>query len=477
MNYFDRFARSPLAGQVAGYPDLSGGLVFVGVGGNSRGQYPTDYNNFAPRLGLAYQLDSKTVIRTGYAHIFGQAAHAAHGTVGPYGFRVENTWVTSVDGITPFNLLRNPFPQGFRPAPGASGGLLTGAGGRIEAVTPDTLNPWAMQWNFNLQRELPSQVLLEIAYVGSRGLHLTRNTEGGLTLNQLPAEYLALGSRLNERLPNPFFGKINQGVHVASTIGRGQLLRPYPQFTEVIPLFSSGSSSTYHSLQASFTKRLSGGLQFEGSYTWAKNIDNGSSHQDSYNIRASRSLSDIDLAHRFVVAYIYELPFGRGRRFGASWSKGLHTVLGGWQFNGITVFQSGTPISIGASNNIGLFTQAARANNNGRSAKLSGAVDQRLNRYFDTSVFSQPTAFTFGNVSPRVPDLRVDGVRNFDLSLFKDFAPVERLRLQFRAEMLNAFNTPRFGGPNTSVTSSSFGVITSQANAPRQVQFGLKFLW
>jgi hypothetical protein len=222
----------------------------------------------------------------------------------------------------------------------------------------------------------------------------------------------------------------------------------------VIPLFSSGSSSTYHSLQASFTKRLSGGLQFEGSYTWAKNIDNGSSHQDSYNIRSSRSLSDIDLAHRFVVAYINELPFGRGRKFGAGWSKGLNTVLGGWQFNGITVFQSGTPISIGASNNIGLFTQAARANNNGRSAKLSGPVHQRLNRYFDTSVFSQPTAFTFGNVSPRVADLRVDGVRNFDLSLFKDFAPLERLRLQFRAEMLNAFNTPRFGGPNTTVTSS-----------------------
>jgi len=173
----------------------------------------------------------------------------------------------------------------------------------------------------------------------------------------------------------------------------------------------------------------------------------------------------------------YELPFGRGRRFGSGWSPALNALVGGWQFNGITLFQSGTPIGIGASNNIGLFTQAARANNNGRSGKLSGPVDQRLSAYFDRNVFSQPVAFTFGNASPRLPDIRNDGIRNFDLSLFKDFAPVERFRVQFRAEMLNAFNTPRFGGPNTGVTSSSFGVITSQANAPRQVQFGLKLLW
>jgi hypothetical protein len=145
--------------------------------------------------------------------------------------------------------------------------------------------------------------------------------------------------------------------------------------------------------------------------------------------------------------------------------------------NGITTLGTGTPISISASNTAGIFSMVTRPNNNGKSAKLDGPVHQRLTRYFDTTVFSQPAPFTFGNVSPRLPDVRTDGQRNFDISLFKDFNMTERLRLQFRAEALNAFNTPRFGGPNTSVTSGSFGVITSQANAPRQVQLGLKLLF
>jgi hypothetical protein len=214
-----------------------------------------------------------------------------------------------------------------------------------------------------------------------------------------------------------------------------------------------------------------------GAYTWAKNLDEGMSHQNSYDIRAQRALSDIDVAHRLVVGYVYELPWGRGRRWGSSWAKPLELALGSWQVNGITTFGSGTPISISASNTAGIFSMATRPNNNGKSAKLSGAVDKRLNRYFDTSVFSQPAPFTFGNLSPRLPDVRTDGQRNFDISLFKDFNMTERLRLQFRAEALNAFNTPRFGGPNTSVTSGSFGVITGQANAPRQVQLGLKLLF
>lgn len=477
MNYFDGFARSPLTGVVPGYPDLAGGVVFVGVDGRSRHQYDWDTNNIAPRLGLAYQLTRRTVIRSAYAHIFGPSPQQAHGTVGPMGFRVENLWVSTLDGITPFNLLSNPYPQGFRPPPGAAEGLLTQTGATLQAPLPDTITPYSTQWNFTIQRELPGQVLLETAYVGTRGLQLSRNAESGLSLNQLPAEAMALGSRLNDLVDNPFASVVNRGVHVAPRISRAQLLRPYPQFTDIIPLYSSGSSSTYHSLQVSMTKRLSGGLQADAAYTWAKNIDNGLSHQDSYNIRADRSLVDIDIAHRLVFSYIYELPFGRGRRFGAGAAPWLNWLAGGWQLNGITSFQTGTPLSLSASNSAGLFNPKTRANNNGRSGKLSGKVDRRLDRYLDTSVFSQPPPFTFGNVGERLPDIRNDGQRNCDLSLFKEFAPKEQLKVQFRAEFLNAFNTPRFGSPNTTVTSSSFGVITSQANSPRQMQFGLKLLW
>jgi hypothetical protein len=125
----------------------------------------------------------------------------------------------------------------------------------------------------------------------------------------------------------------------------------------------------------------------------------------------------------------------------------------------------------------GIFSPRQNANNNGKSGKLSGDIHDRLDKYFDTSVFSQPAAFTFGNTTPRSPDLRSPGLRNWDISAFKQFELREYLRLQFRSEFLNAFNTVRFSGPNTTVGSNQFGVISSQANSPRQIQFALKLLW
>ena len=341
----------------------------------------------------------------------------------------------------------------------------------------DTITPWSQQWSLNIQRELPAQITLEVGYVGTRGLQLSRGGEGGFTLNQLDPKYMALGSTLNQLVPNPFYGIVTTGVLANPQVSRAQLLRPYPQFTDIHPLFSSGASSIYHALQVSFSKRLARGLQFEGSYAWSKTIEEGTNHQDSYDIRSSRSLSGIDVAHRFVIGYLYELPFGHGRRYGANSNKVVNFLIGGWQFNGITMFQSGTPLTLSATNTAGIFSQTIRANNNGKSGKLEGPVNERLNRYLDTSVYSQPPPFTFGTASATLPDIRTDGVRNFDLSIFKTFSATERLNVQFRAEALNAFNTPRFAGPNTTVTSTSFGVITAQANAPRQIQFGLKLLW
>jgi len=477
MNFYDLNAPSPLASKVPEFPNLKGGVRFVGVDGNSRHQYFKDTNNLAPRLGLAYQINEKTVLRAGYSHIFGPSNQAAQGTVGPFGFRIEYPWQTTVDnGLTPFNLLRNPYPQGFRALPGAADGLLTQVGGNLESVLQTTITPRSQQWNLNLQRELPWQANLEVAYVGTRGLHLSRNGEGGLSLNQLDPQYLSLGSALNQSVTNPFFGQGTLGFFTSRTTSRGQLLRPYPQFTDLTPLYSSGASSNYHALQVSFGKRLSHGLHIGGNYTWAKNIEEGLTHQDSYNIRGDRGLASIDIAHRFVVSYLYELPFGKGRKFGASAPGVVDAIIGGWQFNGITSFQSGTPLSITANNTAGIFNPLTRPNTNGRDANLSGPVHERLTRYFDTSVYTQPAAFTFGNAGPTV-NIRNDGIKSFDLSLFKQFSPIERMRVQFRVEALNAFNTPRFGGPNTGVTSSTFGVISSQANSPRQLQFGLKLLW
>jgi len=380
-------------------------------------------------------------------------------------------------GLTPFNTLRNPYPEGFRDVPGASDGLLTQAGANLQAFVQDSPTPWNMMWNFTVQRELPGGMLLESAYVGNRGLYLHRSTESGMDLNQLDPRYLSMGSQLNQLVDNPFFGVVNNGVHLSPRISRGQLLRPYPQFTSIVPLYDAGSNSIYHSMQNTLKKRFSHGLQFEGSYTWAKLLDTNIRHQNTYDIAASRALSDADVAHRFVMGTLYELPFGRGKWLGGDASGIRQALFGGWQLNGIVTYQSGLPLRLTASNTSGLFAYMTNPSNNGHSGTLSGPVQDRLGRYFDTSVFNQPAPFTFGNHSVYSPDIRSDGMRNWDLSLFKEFQITERVRSQFRAEFFNAFNTPQFGSPNTSVTSSSFGRVTSQANDPRQLQFGLKFLW
>ena len=477
MNYFDPVAPSPLAQQVPGMPNLAGGVVFVGVDGRSRYQYNWDTNNLAPRLGLSYQLDQKTVVRAGYSHIFGPSNQGAQGTVGPFGFRTENLWVTTIDGITPLNTLRDPYPNGFLPSPGSSQGLLTQAGANLQAPLQDTTSPWTIQYNINVQRELPWGMFAEIAYVGTRGHDLSTVGESGLSLNQLDPQYMSLGSQLNQQVTNPFYGIVNNGVLTQPTVARGQLLRPYPQFTDVIPLYASGADSRYHALQITGRKRLSHGLMFEGSYTFAKAEEIGMSHQDSYNLDASWALASYDINHRFVISYLYELPFGRDRMFFSGVSPVVNAFIGGWQFNGITTLQAGTPLSITANNTAGIFGSRTQPNNNGNDPRLSGPVEERLGRYFDTSVYSQPAAFTFGNEPVFSPILRAHGVRNFDLSVFKSFVLKSGMTAQVRIEALNAFNRVQFSAPNTSVTSSSFGVITGQANAPRQLQFGFKLLW
>ena len=477
MNYFDPDAPSPLAQQVPGFPNLKGGVVFVGVDGRSRYQYNWDTNNIAPRLGFAYQLNQKTAVRGGYSHIYGPSNQAAQGTVGPFGFRTENLWVTTIDGITPLNTLRNPYPNGFVPSPGSSQGLLTQAGANLQAPLQTTPTPWSIQYNVNIQRELPWAMVVEIAYVGTRGYDLSAVGESGRSLNQLDPQYMSLGSQLNQQVSNPFFGIVNNGVLTQPTVSRAQLLRPYPQFTDIIPLYSAGAKSRYNALQVSGRKRLSQGLMFEGSYTFAKAEEIGMSHQNSYDLDASWALASYDINHRFVMSYLYEIPLGRGRRFLSGASPLVNAIAGGWQFNGITTLQMGTPLSITANNTAGIFGARTQPNNNGRDPRLSGPVQDRLGRYFDTSVYSQPVAFTFGSEPVFSPVLRAPGVENFDLSLFKNFDLRRGVTAQVRVEALNAFNRVQFSGPNTSVTSSSFGVISSQANAPRQIQFGLKVLW
>jgi hypothetical protein len=482
MNYFNPTIASPLASAV---PGLQGGLVFVGVNGNSRHQYHIDANNFAPRFGFAYAAQESTVIHGGAAIVYGPSAQAAAGTVGPYGFRVQNNWISTLnsDGITPSNTLDNPFPQGFQTPPGASQGLLTGDGGQIEGVLQNTPTPYVVQWDLDIQQTLPWGTTMDIAYVGNRGRKQQQSREGGIDFDQLPKEDLALGpQQLNSVVANPYFGSITTGALNTATTTKAQLLKKYSQFTSVLPLFLSGGNDQYDGMQLRVNKRFASGLQLQGSYVWAKNFDNGTSHQDSFNPMADYAVSSQDIHQRFIISYIYAAPFGRGKTFGANMPRWEDAIVGGWQVNGITTLQGGTPLQISATNNLSNFNfQTLYANTNFQNAAYHGDIHQRLNKYFNTADFSQPgtstNPFALGNGPAYYNNLRSPGLNSTDLSLLKEFNPFEKLKVQFRTELFNAFNHVQFGSPDTGVNDATFGQITSQNNSPRQLQFGLKLMF
>ena len=317
-------------------------------------------------------------------------------------------------------------------------------------------------------------------------MHLTQTGEGTANLNQLTSQQLTLGSQIQNQVKNPFFGLINGAPLNTATVPQSFLLRAFPQYTTVSPLYWTGASSIYHSFQLKAEKRFSSGLNMLISYTGAKLIDDYSiisnvgrnaNIQNIYDRRNERSISANDVSQRFVASFVYALPFGRGRHFAGNMNRYLDIVAGGWQMNGIVTLQTGQPIALTTQNTSNSGSNVLRPNNSGKSSKLDGDVESRLTRYFDTSVFSQPAPFTFGNVGRTLPDVRGPGVKNIDFSLFKNFKIVERISLQFRAEAFNLTNTPSFGFPNQNFNAVQFGQITATATDPRQLQFGLKLLF
>ncbi|MEK7406846.1 MAG: hypothetical protein AAB225_17355, partial [Acidobacteriota bacterium] len=426
----------------------------------------------------------KTVVRGAYGIFWAPPISAAAGTIGLQGFRTDTPFRSSLDGVTPYAYLRDPYPDGFVEPTGSSLGLLTYLGQGVAAPLRETLTAYSQNWNFGVQREIPGAILIEASYVGNRGIQLPAGDRG---YNQLPIALLARGNELLQSVRNPLYGLVPAGTMSQPTVQLRYLLRPFPQFDGVTAIETSGASATYHSFQLKAERRLAQGLSLLLAYTNAKLIDDSSqtqgnygsngAQQDIYYRRGDRTVSPQDVSQRLVISYICQLPVGRGRKFGGGWNRALDPLLGGWEVNGITTIARGLPLAVSASNNSNGFTPGVRPHNNGRSARLSGSVDSRFNRYFDTSVFSQPAPYTLGNVARTLPDVRADGERNFDLSVFKVLRVTEKLTFQFRTETFNAFNTPRFGGPGTGLNSNNFGMISSQANSPRQMQFGLKALF
>ena len=458
--------------------DLRGALAFVGVNGLSRYQSNPDKNNIAPRVGFAWKAADKTVIRGGIGLFYGTmtGVGGAGSNFGVSGFSAVTSMVTSLDGVTPYRYLSNPYPDGLVAATGSSLGSATLLGQAVSATDRGNYAPYSAQWNFDIQRELPKGILFDIGYAGNRGVGFQQNRE----LNTLPDSALALGSDLRTLVDNPFYGKISSGTLAQKKVTRAQLLRPYPQFDGITSVNNSWANSRYHALQVKVEKRYANGFSVLGAWTFSKLMDygigpwggeavGGAAFQNWNDLKSEWATSTTDQTHRLVLNAIYELPFFRS-------SKGiLNRALGGWQVGAIASFLTGGPLGMStASNNTFSQGGGSRPNWNGVSPTMSTPT---VDAWFDASVFSNPAAYAYGNAPRTFNGTRADGATSLDMTVGKTFQLYEKLRLQFRGESFNVTNTPRFAPPNQSFGNPQFGKVTSQLNQPRVVQFGLKVLF
>ncbi|MBI2690297.1 MAG: TonB-dependent receptor [Acidobacteria bacterium] len=467
LSNFDFNAASPL--EIPGLP-LRGGLTFPGVGGLSRYNANPDRNNVAPRVGVAYKVTPKTVIRTGAGLFYAGLTGLGGGTAafGISGYATTTSIVTSQDGANPIVTWSNPYPTGFNKPTGSSAGLATLLGQNVQFFDRGNYTPYSAQWNFNVQRELPKNMLFEAGYLGSRGVGLFENRQW----NQLPPELLAQGDALRTQVANPFFGQIAVGTLAARNIARAQLLRPYPQFDGLASQNASWATSSYHALETKVEKRYASGLSILVSYTFSKIMDygngpfagetvGGGAIQNWYNLAAEWSPSTLDQTHRFILNAVYELPFLKKNK-----------ILGGWQVASIWSGFSGGPLGITSATN-NTFSQGGgqRPNWTGVNATVP---NPRPELWFDASQFSIPAQYRFGNAPRTYNGLRSDGTAQVDVTLSKNFRIRELFQIQFRAETFNLTNTARFAPPNQSFGNPQFGQVNAQGNQPRIVQFSLK---
>ncbi len=480
LTNFDPNATPPLT--AAGL-NLKGALSFVGVNGNAREHWNPDRNNFAPRIGFAWNVAPKTVVRGGgglfYAAMTGVGG--ASGAFGVSGFEAATAMVTSLNGVTPLNYLDNPYPTGINQATGNRLGAATLLGQAIRFSDRNIRQSYSAQWNLNVQRELPGGLLAEIGYAGNRGLKLQQDLE----LNQLPDSALSLGAALRQTVPNPFVGQITTGALAAANITRAQLLRPFPHYLSVVSVNAAFASSTYHGMVASLQRRFSKGLTLNGSYTFSKLIDlalgqfageslSNAGFQNNNNLRADRSLSALDTPHRMVVNGLYALPFGEGRKFNPKGALG--TIINGWEAGAIYTYQSGGPLAFSSATST-TFAQGGGQRPNLIGSPVLAENERTIARWFNTAAFAAPAEYTFGSAPRSLGNVRSDGISGVDFSVVKNTKVYESMRLQFRAEFFNLTNTVRFAPPNTAFGAAQFGQVTAQSNQPRVVQFALKLIY
>ena len=387
--------------------------------------------DFAPRVGFAYQLNNKTVVRSAFGMFY------------------NSTFVQELQDMRkfwPYTIQQNfSANQGLRPDlyvtdAGPSFSNTAAIGGWPQ--NPNNRTPYSEQWNFTIQRQLMDDMTVDIAYVGNTNKRQVGYDPINSATSPGPGD-------IQPRRLMPNFGDLDGGNN---------------KFT-----------STYNSFRANLVKRFSRGLQLNGNYTWARAMTNSSSLaeatvQNPYDLRNEWARASIDLRHIFQLAYVYEFPFGRSKRFGSNWNPVVNTILGGWSAEGITRAQTGAPLNPRINQdraNVGRTYQRPDAiginpNNGPRT------VDQ----WFNTSAFALPARYTYGSSGAFV--INAPGRYNWDLSLQKDFRIVEGQTFQFRAEAYNLPNSVSLGNPNTTFDGNNFGRITS-ATAARQMQFALRY--
>ena len=535
MTYFDpKPTNSSVTGcsGVAGSP-CPGDLFLVKTGRNdTRNNLPLSKTQFMPRLGFAYSWDQKTVIRGGYG-IFFIPNYVSFGTnpyIDPVSSATSNFFASNDGGLTPSSRL-GPTPTD----PNSSGCTLSAAGYACSVLGPFGPNlvavagrhplpnvsqyivnqsafaataftqqkyGYVQQWNFGIQRELPGGLFADVAYAGSRGVHLEQfDTQ----VNQIPDSFIALAAAQAAGGNTPDIAKLvttypfNQNLPGRLGPGKliqGQLDRPFPQYQNLRFNGFGCCDSYYHSLQATVTKRFAGGGTLLAAYTNAKLLSNtdtltswlegGTSGgvgaiQDWNNLKGEKSLSSQDVSQRLVISYVLDLPFGKGKRYFGGVSGVGSKLVSGWGVDGVTTFQRGFPVKIqyGQGNSLtalGVTNGNLRPNVvSGCHKDVSGSPVSKLSGWFNKSCFVAPPAWGFGNEARVDPTLRQQGINNFDFAVFKKTNITESANIEFRTEFFNIFNHPQFGPPNGTLTSPNFGVVTSTINNPRLIQFALKF--
>jgi hypothetical protein len=383
----------------------------------------TDNSQWAPRFGFAWRpFADKTVIRGGYG-IF---------------YEVESSTNRVNHNMVPYQLNETVFNDGLRTMANFFVGRPIGGATTAPSLAggyPHMPMGYDQHWSFGVQRELPFNSVLEVNYVGNRGVNLYV----GDPINDPPAG----AGAIQARRPYPIFGGITYNAQDDSTI--------------------------YHALQAKFEKRVSAGLWYLASYTWSKSMNVQATPAVGGDYAYERAISSFDIPQNFTASVGYELPFGKGKHFLSSVNPVATAVLGGWQAQGILVLHTGRPFTPTISRDVSNTGIGNQRPNRAGSGKLANPT---VGAWFDKSAFAAPAAFTYGNSGADI--LREGFFKNLDLSLFKQFEINERTRLQFRAEAFNLTNTPSFSAPGTNIDTASGGVVTSTISTPRNIQFGLK---